>query len=121
MIRRPPRSTLFPYTTLFRSRIAHGVGRELQREGDEPRRLARPCARPGHGGILLEYGEQKRALGGKLPVDRALGEAGRLGDVVERSELDPTLSEDSQASLEEQGPRFRLALLAYDTHRYQRY
>src|SRR5258708_29483230 len=25
MIRRPPRSTLFPYTTLFRSRIAFGV------------------------------------------------------------------------------------------------
>src|SRR3712207_8817387 len=25
MIRRPPRSTLFPYTTLFRSRGAHGV------------------------------------------------------------------------------------------------
>src|SRR5215208_7295335 len=24
MIRRPPRSTLFPYTTLFRSRSAHG-------------------------------------------------------------------------------------------------
>src|SRR2546421_7904972 len=23
MIRRPPRSTLFPYTTLFRSRLAH--------------------------------------------------------------------------------------------------
>src|SRR2546430_6720794 len=27
MIRRPPRSTLFPYTTLFRSPRAHGVGR----------------------------------------------------------------------------------------------
>src|SRR5256885_7355101 len=27
MIRRPPRSTLFPYTTLFRS-IAHGATRE---------------------------------------------------------------------------------------------
>src|SRR3712207_7569055 len=26
MIRRPPRSTLFPYTTLFRSRGARGVG-----------------------------------------------------------------------------------------------
>src|SRR5260370_32372496 len=26
MIRRPPRSTLFPYTTLFRSRDVHGVG-----------------------------------------------------------------------------------------------
>src|SRR2546425_5659622 len=27
MIRRPPRSTLFPYTTLFRSRRADGGGR----------------------------------------------------------------------------------------------
>src|SRR3712207_7891526 len=27
MIRRPPRSTLFPYTTLFRSRAANGVTR----------------------------------------------------------------------------------------------
>src|SRR5689334_23629690 len=26
MIRRPPRSTLFPYTTLFRSLVDHGVG-----------------------------------------------------------------------------------------------
>src|SRR2546422_4051723 len=33
MIRRPPRSTLFPYTTLFRSL--------LQRAGDPPRRAAR--------------------------------------------------------------------------------
>src|SRR2546430_11213856 len=27
MIRRPPRSTLFPYTTLFRSRTLDGAGR----------------------------------------------------------------------------------------------
>src|SRR3712207_8984352 len=26
MIRRPPRSTLFPYTTLFRSELVHRVG-----------------------------------------------------------------------------------------------
>src|SRR5688572_32756369 len=26
MIRRPPRSTLFPYTTLFRSLVKYGVG-----------------------------------------------------------------------------------------------
>src|SRR5258706_6427187 len=26
MIRRPPRSTLFPYTTLFRSDVVHGEG-----------------------------------------------------------------------------------------------
>src|SRR5258707_3306175 len=30
MIRRPPRSTLFPYTTLFRSGVAVEVLRELQ-------------------------------------------------------------------------------------------
>src|SRR5256885_11977504 len=29
MIRRPPRSTLFPYTTLFRSRSQRAVAREL--------------------------------------------------------------------------------------------
>src|SRR5256885_5698309 len=28
MIRRPPRSTLFPYTTLFRSLCRHGAGEE---------------------------------------------------------------------------------------------
>src|SRR3712207_6952503 len=30
MIRRPPRSTLFPYTTLFRSRVVVGEGHELR-------------------------------------------------------------------------------------------
>src|SRR3712207_7441488 len=35
MIRRPPRSTLFPYTTLFRSR--HGVDEPGERRGDERR------------------------------------------------------------------------------------
>src|SRR3712207_7227949 len=29
MIRRPPRSTLFPYTTLFRSSLGHSVGDRL--------------------------------------------------------------------------------------------
>src|SRR3989441_13362168 len=33
MIRRPPRSTLFPYTTLFRSQLAELAGIELEREG----------------------------------------------------------------------------------------
>src|SRR5271168_838493 len=30
MIRRPPRSTLFPYTTLFRSRMLQPVGEQLE-------------------------------------------------------------------------------------------
>src|SRR5205823_8100677 len=45
MIRRPPRSTLFPYTTLFRSRVA------ARRSCSRPRARAswiraRPAARP---------------------------------------------------------------------------
>src|SRR5256885_10059215 len=31
MIRRPPRSTLFPYTTLFRSRLRSGLGKTRSR------------------------------------------------------------------------------------------
>src|SRR3712207_7284515 len=35
MIRRPPRSTLFPYTTLFRSRRVRVLGQQPGDEGDE--------------------------------------------------------------------------------------
>src|SRR5258705_3070756 len=35
MIRRPPRSTLFPYTTLFRSALALGAALLDQATGDE--------------------------------------------------------------------------------------
>src|SRR5258708_19546931 len=49
MIRRPPRSTLFPYTTLFRSHIAeHGDAREAARAGDR-----------------VERGETSRRAGGR--------------------------------------------------------
>src|SRR5260370_138879 len=37
MIRRPPRSTLFPYTTLFRARRLGVVAHRPRRGGDEPR------------------------------------------------------------------------------------
>src|SRR2546425_9491958 len=40
MIRRPPRSTLFPYTTLFRSDAEHGH----QHDGGERQALLRPPA-----------------------------------------------------------------------------
>src|SRR5256884_3007945 len=43
MIRRPPRSTLFPYTTLFRSVVAQ-----------PGRRLAAPRARPDPGEVLRQ-------------------------------------------------------------------
>src|SRR2546422_5333314 len=45
MIRRPPRSTLFPYTTLFRSDAASGVSRKLLLEQLGPARMMikMPC------------------------------------------------------------------------------
>src|SRR5256885_12233143 len=39
MIRRPPRSTLFPYTTLFRSRWSRCAGSARTRSGDGTRLL----------------------------------------------------------------------------------
>src|SRR3712207_8480584 len=57
MIRRPPRSTLFPYTTLFRSphvgadeqRAARDTARDL-RHGERGRRRERPSSGAGDGG-----------------------------------------------------------------------
>src|SRR5206468_10976731 len=52
MIRPPPRSTLFPYTTLFRSVLPQGVrasrsrpGRDARRPGAAVRAARRACAR----------------------------------------------------------------------------
>src|SRR5882762_10811995 len=47
MIRRPPRSTLFPYTTLFRSRRGRQPGAAPARRGARPRQ--RRGARPDRG------------------------------------------------------------------------
>src|SRR3989475_9349249 len=45
MIRRPPRSTLFPYTTLFRSHLAprqHHCGRKIPQQAAEHGRATPP-------------------------------------------------------------------------------
>src|SRR5256885_9476475 len=47
MIRRPPRSTLFPYTTLFRSQDDHGV---RVRAADRRRHLAEAAVDRGQAG-----------------------------------------------------------------------
>src|SRR3712207_9009865 len=46
MIRRPPRSTLFPYTTLFRSRDLRLARRRDHEAALRHRRRARPAAQP---------------------------------------------------------------------------
>src|SRR3989449_11500060 len=49
MIRRPPRSTLFPYTTLFRSVVDFGRRERLARDvfaaGDQDRPVREQCRR----------------------------------------------------------------------------
>src|SRR3712207_8397147 len=63
MIRRPPRSTLFPYTTLFRSADADRGGARAAlaaRPGD--RHLWRARRRPGVGSLLSRGGAELREL-----------------------------------------------------------
>src|SRR2546426_2210089 len=76
MIRRPPRSTLFPYTTLFRS-VGDGGG-------DEHVRVA-PCLRPSapvlrHREIHLQRNRAVRLPG--QGVRRDAGRAGKRGERV---------------------------------------
>src|SRR3712207_6855297 len=76
MIRRPPRSTLFPYTTLFRSHLPptppprtlslRASGHRPTARGDDAE-PAGPVAGAGHGGAAAD----RRLLGGR--ARRALG------------------------------------------------
>src|SRR3712207_7138649 len=59
MIRRPPRSTLFPYTTLFRS-LAEGKQRIAHQNGDERRTVARRRPHEGQGDVP-EMGQDRKS------------------------------------------------------------
>src|SRR2546427_10987595 len=75
MIRRPPRSTLFPYTTLFRSQDL------LRLRPDELVQLLRPAVRLGSGEVdLVEHGddlqprvEGEEQVGQRLRLDSLRG------------------------------------------------
>src|SRR2546426_6997973 len=64
MIRRPPRSTLFPYTTLFRSRLLADGHRY-------PERMGRGRARPAHVQGPERVGEPR---GGSTRTRRGVGQ-----------------------------------------------
>src|SRR2546422_6078121 len=75
MIRRPPRSTLFPYTTLFRSRHPpEPLGRDLLRGGEDAYGDGQVERRP----VLANVG------GGEVDGDALQRE--RVAGVRERSE-----------------------------------
>src|SRR5689334_25415293 len=60
MIRRPPRSTLFPYTTLFRSRSRSHTDRARVRTSHGPTRRGRPrAARQQRTGLPREDEDRK--------------------------------------------------------------
>src|SRR3989454_5711282 len=65
MIRRPPRSTLFPYTTLFRSRRDRGRGPPMYRHGRPP--------------LALRALDVVRAAAARQPGLRQVVHGGRAG------------------------------------------
>src|SRR3989441_13178394 len=86
MIRRPPRSTLFPYTTLFRSleRQDRAVLREprVVRVGRGPHeRDAGAMVGLVHAGV-----DRRRQPGARAPFARRQGAAARVRGGVQRSE-----------------------------------
>src|SRR2546426_12796256 len=93
MIRRPPRSTLFPYTTLFRSQVVFGRGHHilmfLLYHGWESNRLERRVARDvkaleRHHAAVLEHwdGDTDRLVEVRQELERLWRLRGRQ-DVVE--------------------------------------
>src|SRR3712207_8004031 len=81
MIRRPPRSTLFPYTTLFRSSEA---GRVLV-QGDDAMRDAVELKVAGLGGSIVQHKNRAGAA---------------REEVLERQDLPPVRSEEHTSELQ---------------------
>src|SRR3712207_9349440 len=83
MIRRPPRSTLFPYTTLFRSQgsgkttLAGKLSRWLKAQGHQPMLVAADLQRP-------NAVNQLQVLAGRAGVDVYAPQPGNgVGDPVQ--------------------------------------
>src|SRR5205814_3963235 len=100
MIRRPPRSTLFPYTTLFRSQRrlpcpraprddGHPAGREVVRERSEEHTSELQSLRHLVCRLLLEKKKEVRELGLRLVllIDSRL--VGAIHALRHRSAADP--------------------------------
>src|SRR2546422_9106771 len=107
MIRRPPRSTLFPYTTLFRSPIAlgkngHEVGAPRQevklRLQNSLQPLQGPATRSRQGGQrrlklrcrLPQHGLKEPALGVVVVEKQLLVYSGRSGDLLDSRPVEAT-------------------------------
>src|SRR3989441_10773647 len=83
MIRRPPRSTLFPYTTLFRSLRAGALG-AVMREGRVARRFRIRLAAMGF--ALTEWLAARRGVSG-VAMEEAAAQFAFTGSDLELAEL----------------------------------
>src|SRR2546430_5896007 len=98
MIRRPPRSTLFPYTTLFRS-VDDRVGDERQ-----PPRVAGRGERRAEAREVTPEAAAARALVARLAGAAAVVRPGQVRDARNRQvppakrALDPPLDEDRKST-----------------------
>src|SRR5258708_12062816 len=92
MIRRPPRSTLFPYTTLFRSvveRLVETAAREMKVNPAEIRRRNFIKSFPYQTPVALLYdtGNYEATLAEALRVADVAGFQGRKADAARRGKL----------------------------------
>src|SRR3712207_9539730 len=98
MIRRPPRSTLFPYTTLFRSADEPAAARRHARLLERRRELV-------SAGVVAEDlagGDPPRFVGGGMAQERARLEARELGfaaQLVEQADRKSTRLNSSHANI----------------------
>src|SRR5260221_10736285 len=79
MIRRPPRSTLFPYTTLFRSRIDDVLERPRTRDAAALRDVAHD---EDGGAALLREAHQVRECAARLRSEEHTSELQSHSDLV---------------------------------------
>ena len=78
MIRRPPRFTLFPYTTLFRSQGARDAAQILQEREAALAELTEDVAR-----LAARHQSAQRLLeDGQVTLARSQADAARAGDAV---------------------------------------
>ena len=82
MIRRPPRSTLFPYTTLFRSGKDRAVGKVFRIQGAVGRSDPADCQQ------CEPYRQHVDAAGGRQAFRRIPSSCGVGADSVKRSDFD---------------------------------
>src|SRR5256885_9582230 len=117
MIRRPPRSTLFPYTTLFRSQITVHIADEMGTEGIElARLLALVNVAMADAGIAIweskYYYNIWRPITGIRESDLGTGPTG-AGDGNPDTIGDPTWSPLGAPASNLQGPNFTPPFPAY--------